>query len=89
MTDRPAVIDFFPAPKQGWAWVHDANCRDTDPDAFFPATSLPSAVVYSVCSDCPVRQECLAASVQTNSYGVWAGTGAKTRQDKHGQEQRR
>lgn len=49
-------------------WRTDAACKGMDPAAFYDA---PPATALGVCSGCPVRAECRAAS--RGEYGVWGG----------------
>lgn len=60
-------------------WLDFAACRDSDPEAFFPAAVAGSApyamdltVVRRICAFCPVLNECDAAA-NGEHYGVWAG----------------
>ena len=62
------------------AWRGDASCKDLDPNLFFPIGVTGPAVdqiaaAKSICSDCPVRRECLDFAITTNQeFGVWGGT---------------
>lgn len=49
-------------------------CRSYDPEVFFAES--PEVVEYakSLCQDCPVRRQCLAAAVERREpWGVWGG----------------
>ena len=62
------------------AWRQDAECRDLDPNLFFPIGVTGAAVdqiaaAKGICSACPVRAECLEFAITTNQeFGVWGGT---------------
>lgn len=65
------------------AWVADALCAQTDPEAFHPTRSDASAAAAAkkVCSRCPVREQCLATALADPSLdGVWGGTSYRQRQ---------
>jgi WhiB family redox-sensing transcriptional regulator len=61
-------------------WRQDAECRDLDPNLFFPVGVTGPAVeqiaaAKSICGSCPVRNECLEFAITTNQeFGVWGGT---------------
>jgi|SRR5215468_922113 len=45
-----------------------------DPDLFFAESPDDVELAKSLCSDCPVRPECLAGAVQRREpWGVWGG----------------
>jgi WhiB family redox-sensing transcriptional regulator len=60
-------------------WVHQARCRDEDPELFFPVGNTgPSAfqvdAAKSICERCGVRSECLEWALATGQdAGVWGG----------------
>ncbi len=61
-------------------WRQDAECRDLDPNLFFPVGVTGAAVdqiaaAKGICAGCPVRAECLEFAITTNQeFGVWGGT---------------
>jgi WhiB family redox-sensing transcriptional regulator len=61
-------------------WSERANCREADPDLFFPiGDSGPTLVqideAKAVCHDCPVLQRCLGRALQYGPLeGIWGGT---------------
>jgi len=62
------------------AWLEDALCLGTDPEAFFPEHGEQNHDAKRVCGDCPVADECLAFALAGNvGYGVWGGTTAADR----------
>lgn len=60
-------------------WSEEANCRDEDPELFFPlGESTPHQLQISearrVCQTCPVSEACLAFALSTRAeYGMWGG----------------
>ncbi|MET9086300.1 WhiB family transcriptional regulator [Streptomyces sp. NPDC090075] len=61
-------------------WREHAECRDEDPDLFFPiGTTGPSLQqtrrAKAVCERCPVQDPCLRWAMGTGqTVGVWGGT---------------
>lgn len=56
----------------GTAWMRDAVCAQTDPDAFFPEKGQSSAAARLVCRGCPVRDACREwANATDQRHGVW------------------
>ena len=62
-------------------WVSQANCRNLDPDTFFPGPWGPKAerlekerAAKEICQDCRVKGKCLdyALSIRTE-HGIWGG----------------
>ena len=68
-----------------YTWRRHAICRDTDPDLFFPVGTTGYALVQidrakQVCTECPVRVECLDYALETNQdSGIWGGTSEEER----------
>ncbi len=60
-------------------WRHQAACRHTDANLFFPVGSTGSAIdqidaAKAVCRSCPVQDACLRFAFETNQEaGVWGG----------------
>ncbi len=64
-----------PFPTTSSDWRDDAACRDADIDLFFAHDDARIHEALTVCSRCPVRQECLEHALATGErYGVWGGT---------------
>jgi WhiB family redox-sensing transcriptional regulator len=63
------------------AWVSDALCAQTDPDAFFPDDGVVPRSAKAVCRVCPVREACLAFAMAHGElyHGVWGGLSALER----------
>lgn len=61
-------------------WRHDAACRDSDPELFFPIGNTGPALIQieqakQVCRSCPVISECLQWALDSGQEaGVWGGT---------------
>ena len=57
-------------------WRHKAACaRCDDPEIFFHGGGGPMLAAMQFCSECEVREECLAFAVsQKIGYGIWGGT---------------
>ena len=67
------------------SWLDDALCAGIDDglSIFFTKKDEATAVARSLCSQCPVKKECLAYSLETNRrYGVWGGVVAHGRKAK-------
>ena len=68
-----------------YTWRHQATCRDTDPELFFPIGTTGQALLQiakakSVCCECPVHVECLQFALDTNQdTGIWGGTSEEER----------
>ncbi len=59
------------------AWMNDALCAQTDPEAFFPEKGGSTCAAKAVCAVCPVRPECLAYALEHNeTVGIWGGLSA-------------
>lgn len=54
-------------------WAVHAACADVDPDSLF-VRGAAQRQVRQVCFSCPVRIECLADALDSNTtFGVWGG----------------
>lgn len=61
-------------PTRNLAWKADAACLDLDTDIFFPESESKAAQALSICSICPVRDECLDFALRTRQHdGIWGG----------------
>jgi WhiB family redox-sensing transcriptional regulator len=66
-------------------WVHQARCKDEDPELFFPVGTAGPALAQidaakAVCSRCEVRSECLEWAMTTGQdAGVWGGLSEEER----------
>ncbi len=49
-------------------------CRNFDPDLWFAESPAELELAKSLCGECPVRVECLAAAIDRQEpWGVWGG----------------
>lgn len=70
-----------------YTWRVNANCKDIDPELFFPIGNTGEAMrilvrARAVCADCNVRTQCLEFALATNQdCGVWGGTSEDERRD--------
>lgn len=66
-------------------WVHDARCREEDPELFFPVGSTGPAAeqvatAKGVCIACTVRGACLEWALTTGQdSGIWGGQSEEER----------
>lgn len=62
------------------SWRDEANCRDIDPDLFFPLRGEDIGRAKAVCWGCAVREECLEYALDNNEeQGIWGGLSGKER----------
>jgi len=73
-------------PREMW-WIERARCIGEDPDLFFPVGTTGPAVeqtaqAIEICTECPVRRECLEWALDTcQDAGVWGGLGEEERRE--------
>jgi WhiB family redox-sensing transcriptional regulator len=49
-------------------------CQDHDPDLFFAESPVEVERAKALCTDCPVKELCLAAALERREpWGVWGG----------------
>ncbi|MFB6392589.1 WhiB family transcriptional regulator [Polymorphospora lycopeni] len=66
-------------------WRHQSNCRDLDPETFFPiGTSGPALLqterAKAICRRCDVIDDCLNFALETGQdAGVWGGMSEEER----------
>lgn len=69
------------------SWRDSAQCRDTDPDLFFPVGTTGPAIeqienAKAVCRECDVQVQCLEFALLNNQEsGVWGGTSEEERRE--------
>jgi len=82
-----------PKAKRAWVTLNEAiesstkipGCRDSDPDAFFPAENAagyykPTKAI-ELCQSCPVIAMCLDFALLNNEiHGIWGGMNTRQRQ---------
>lgn len=62
------------------AWMRDAPCAQTDPEAFFPEKGESTSAAKAVCRNCDVRAECLQYAIDNKElFGVWGGLSERER----------
>lgn len=62
-------------------WEDHAACAGKDPDLFFPETKTAQRRAEAICATCPVKADCLAASLgRDERYGIWGGLSWTERQ---------
>lgn len=57
-------------------WRSEANCRDSDPDIFFPESKdrRYAEEALKVCHGCEVKEDCLDHAIENDEkYGIWGG----------------
>lgn len=58
-----------------WGWKFLARCVEVDREMFFPEKGESAREAKKVCSQCEVKNECLAEALADESTrGVWGGT---------------
>ena len=55
-------------------WHDAAACRGLDSEIFFPEKGQPTLRAKAACAVCPVREQCLEHALETDAWGVWAGS---------------
>ncbi len=81
--DTPTRL--FPLTLDRDDWRDYAECRDTDPDLFFPVGTTGPALeqianAKAVCATCEVKDLCLEYAITTNQdSGVWGATSEEER----------
>lgn len=72
-----APLDGFPEPP---AWMADAVCATTDPEAFFPEKGGSTREAKAVCRSCIVQAECLDWALDNDErFGIWGGLSERER----------
>lgn len=52
----------------------DLPCRSADPELFFAESPDDVEFAKALCTDCPVRTDCLAGALERREpWGVWGG----------------
>lgn len=61
-------------------WQVDANCKDVDPDIFFPDRGASTRKAKELCNACEVQEHCLEyAIVNAEKFGIWGGLSERER----------
>lgn len=67
-------------------WRESANCRDSDPDMFFPSEVSGVNAAKAICAACVSIDSCLDYALDNNIlHGVWGGTSERQRRKIHRQ----
>lgn len=68
-------------------WTNQAACADTDPNMWFLEDQGSYVAARTICAGCPVRPECLAWALETNTeHGMFGGLSPLERKKlRHGQ----
>jgi len=62
------------------AWMDDAICQQTDPEAFFPEKGGSTGDARRICRGCDVREECLEYALENDErFGIWGGMSERQR----------
>lgn len=88
MDERPAALFAKKPTEKNYGWQLQGACRKVDPEMFFLPYNLRMsekrkyiARAKEVCKTCPVIEECLSFSLDTEEqYGVWGGLSEEERQ---------
>jgi WhiB family redox-sensing transcriptional regulator len=61
-------------------WKNRGQCRQVDPDSFFPEKGGSAKDAKRVCRSCPVRLQCLEFALENDErFGVWGGLSERER----------
>ncbi len=61
-------------------WRADANCRDEDPNLFFPGRGEDNSPAKAICRECIVAKPCLDEALEKNErFGIRGGTSERER----------
>ena len=62
------------------SWKELADCREADPDIFFPGTKEEEAQAKRICAGCSVADLCLKYALEAREpFGIWGGASEKDR----------
>jgi WhiB family transcriptional regulator, redox-sensing transcriptional regulator len=83
LTGNPDAGEHSPTGRLDWR--HRAECRNEDPELFFPIGNTGPALLQiedakSVCRRCPVIDQCLQWALEAGQdFGVWGGMSEQER----------
>ena len=61
-------------------WMLRARCRGMNPSVFFPTDGAGFEAARRICTECPVRAECLEYALANQiDQGAWGGTSERER----------
>lgn len=62
------------------SWQELAECRETDPNVFFPSDGVGVGKARRVCDKCIVEKQCLEYALKNRiDHGVWGGKSERER----------
>lgn len=62
------------------AWMQEALCGQTDPEAFFPDKGGSTRDAKRICKSCDVQLTCLGYALEHDErFGVWGGASERER----------
>lgn len=66
--------------RKNLAWLDQALCAQTDPDAFFPEKGGSTREAKRICVGCEVKEECLEAALSSDErFGISGGLSERER----------
>lgn len=61
-------------------WWGIAECKDRDPNIFFPSDGVGVEIAKKICAECIVKSQCLDYAIDNRiDHGVWGGTSERER----------
>lgn len=61
-------------------WMNDAECKQLNPEVFFPSDGIGVIEAQRVCAACPVKAACLEYALTYRiEHGVWGGASERER----------
>jgi WhiB family redox-sensing transcriptional regulator len=70
-------------------WCDRGLCVGADPDTFFPSHGAPGTEAMNLCTDCPVREDCLEYATEADEFGIWGGLDQGERRNRRRKQRRR
>ena len=85
----PRDMYFYVNRKADYINHEDANCKDSNPELFFPSASNKSQVTAKKpCNACPEKDNCLRTALENDEDGIWGGTNKSERSKLYLNEQK-
>lgn len=61
-------------------WADRAKCLVAEPETFFPEKGGSTREAKKICTDCPVKAECLEYALENDErFGIWGGLSERER----------
>lgn len=74
------LMDYILTDLEENPWKTKGQCRDVDPDVFYPHDEQGVEVAKKVCRGCSVSRACLEFALNNHEdYGVWGGASERER----------